>query len=157
MTLPTPTNTSQSKSQKGMYGLPQAGILAQELLGKCLNKHGHCQSPITPGLWRHDFCPISFTLCVDDFGIKYVNREHVDHLFGILKEHYKCSQDWSGTCYLGIISTRTTSTKMSMSPCLIMYLRLSSNSNICHQQSPNINRILTSNPRRVQPNNMRRP
>jgi hypothetical protein len=29
------------KIQKGMYGLPQAGILAQELLKKCLNKHGY--------------------------------------------------------------------------------------------------------------------
>jgi hypothetical protein len=57
------------KIQKGMYGLPQAGILAQELLKKRLNKHGYHQSPLTPGLWWHDFRPISFTLCVDDFGI----------------------------------------------------------------------------------------
>jgi hypothetical protein len=90
------------KIQKEMYGLPQAGILAKELLKKRPNKHGYCQSPITPGLWRHDFCPISFTLCVDDFGIKYAGRELVDHLSGILKEHYKCSQDWSGTHYLGM-------------------------------------------------------
>ncbi len=81
------------KIQKGMYGLPQAGILVQELLKKCLNKRGYCQSPITPGLWQHNFCPISFTLCVDDFGIKYVGRKHVEHLSGILKECYKCSQD----------------------------------------------------------------
>jgi hypothetical protein len=79
------------KIQKGIYGLPQAGILVQELLKKCLNKHGYRQSPITPGLWRHNFCPISFTLCVDNFGIKYVSPELVEHLSGILKEHYKCS------------------------------------------------------------------
>jgi hypothetical protein len=85
-----------------MYGLPQAGILAQELLEKCLNKHGYCQSPITPGLRQHEFCPISFTLCVDNFGIKYVGREHVEHLSNILKEHYKSSQDWSVACYLGM-------------------------------------------------------
>ena len=90
------------KIQKGMYGLPQAGILAQELLEKCLNKHGYRQSPITPGLWRHDFCPISFTLCVDNFGIKYIGREHVEHLSGILKEQNKCSQAWSGARYLGM-------------------------------------------------------
>ena len=90
------------KIQKGMYGLPQAGILAQELLEKCLNKHGYRQSPITPGLWRHDFRPISFTLCVDDFGIKYVGREHAEHLATILNEHYKCSQDWDGQRYLGM-------------------------------------------------------
>jgi hypothetical protein len=62
------------KIQKGMYGLPQAGILAQELLEKRLNKHGYCQSPITPGLWRHNFFLISFTLCIDNFGIKYVGH-----------------------------------------------------------------------------------
>jgi hypothetical protein len=90
------------KIQKGMYGLPQAGILAQELLKKHLKKHGYRQSPITPGLWQHNFCPISFTLCVDNFGIKYVGHEHVEHLSGILKEHYKCSQDWSGARYLGM-------------------------------------------------------
>ena len=90
------------KIQKGMYGLPQAGILAQQLLEARLNAHGYRQSPITPGLWRHDFRPISFTLCVDDFGIKYVGKEHVDHLSAILGQHYKCSHDWTGTRYLGM-------------------------------------------------------
>jgi hypothetical protein len=51
------------KIQKGMYGLPQAGIIAQELLKKCLNKHGYRQSPLTPGLWRHDFRPIIHAVC----------------------------------------------------------------------------------------------
>ncbi len=72
------------KIQKGMYGLPQMGILAQELLEQRLNKHGYRQNPITPGLWRHNYRPISFTLCVDDFGIKYVGREHAEHLASIL-------------------------------------------------------------------------
>ena len=85
-----------------MYGLPQAGILAQELLEQCLNKHGYHQSPITPGLWRHDYRPISFTLCMDDFGIKYVGREHAEHLASILSKHYKCSHDWDGQRYLGM-------------------------------------------------------
>ncbi len=43
-----------------------------------------------------------FTLCVDNFGIKYVGREHVEHLSSILSEHYKCSHDWNGTRYLGM-------------------------------------------------------
>jgi hypothetical protein len=47
-----------------MYGLPQAGILAQELLEKRLNKHDYCQSPLTPGLWWHDFR--SVCVCVSD-------------------------------------------------------------------------------------------
>jgi hypothetical protein len=33
----------------GMYGLPQAGIIAQELLETCLLKAGYTQSKITPG------------------------------------------------------------------------------------------------------------
>ena len=36
--------------RKGMYGLPQAGLLAQELLAKRLAKHSYKQSDVTPGL-----------------------------------------------------------------------------------------------------------
>jgi len=43
------------KIQKEMYGLPQVGILAQELLEQRLNKHGYCHSPIILGLWRQDY------------------------------------------------------------------------------------------------------
>ena len=73
--------------RKGMYGLPQAGILAQKLLESRLNKHGYSQSTAVPGLWTHKTRPISFTLVVDDFGIKYVGKEHAVHLLNILKEH----------------------------------------------------------------------
>jgi hypothetical protein len=51
--------------RRGMYGLPQAGIIAQDLLTKQLNKAGYYQSKITPGYWRHNWQPISFTLVVD--------------------------------------------------------------------------------------------
>ena len=34
----------------GMYGLPQARLLANELLEERLNKHGYCQSKLIPGL-----------------------------------------------------------------------------------------------------------
>ena len=36
---------------KGMYGLPQAGILANKLLKKRLAKYGYFKMPHTPGLW----------------------------------------------------------------------------------------------------------
>ena len=39
--------------RKGMYGLPQAGLLAQELLEERLAKHGYYQSATTPGFWKH--------------------------------------------------------------------------------------------------------
>jgi len=78
--------------QRGMYGLPQAGIIAQELLEERLQKAGYTQE------WQ----PISFTLVVDDFGIKYIGKEHVKHLIKSLKEHYKAEEDWEGWRYLGI-------------------------------------------------------
>ena len=88
--------------RKGMYGLPHAGLIAQQLLEKRLGKHGYYQSKITPGFWRHKWRPISFTLVVDDFGVKYVGKEHVDHLIGVLKGFYDISEDWEGEKYIGL-------------------------------------------------------
>ena len=88
--------------KKGMYGLPQSGILAQELLEKRLNAHGYHQSQFTPGLWTHEWRPICFTLVVDDFGVKYVGKEHADHLHKVISEHYDVTTDWEGKRYLGL-------------------------------------------------------
>ena len=87
---------------KGMYGLPQAGILANKLLEKRLNAKGYFHHRHTPGLWYHTTRPISFTLVVDDFGVKYVGKEHADHLKASLEEHYEVSVDWTGALYCGI-------------------------------------------------------
>ena len=88
--------------QKGMYGLPQAGILANKLLKKRLAKHGYFEMPHTPGLWKHISRPISFTLVVDDFGIKYVGKQHAQHLLNAIKEEYTVEVDWEGELYIGI-------------------------------------------------------
>ena len=85
-----------------MYGLPQAGILAQELLGKRLNMEGYSQCVAVPGLWAHAMWPISFTLTVDDFGVKYVGKEHALHLIQTLKRDYEIFEDWTGSKYIGI-------------------------------------------------------
>jgi hypothetical protein len=91
--------------RRAMYGLPQAGILANKLLKKRLAKHGYFEVTHTPGLWKHISRPISFTLVVDDFGIKYVGKEHADHLLNALKEHYTLDVDWDGKLYSGITLT----------------------------------------------------
>ena len=88
--------------RRGMYGLPQAGIIAQDLLTKRLHKAGYYQSKITPGYWRHNWRPISFTLVVDDFGVKYINKADVEHLMSVLKQDYEIDTDWEGTRYLGL-------------------------------------------------------
>ena len=88
--------------RQGMYGLPQAGIIAQNLLTKRLNKAGYHQSKITPGYWKHNWRPISFSLVVDDFGVKYINKDEVEHLISVLKQDYEIDTDWEGTRYLGL-------------------------------------------------------
>jgi hypothetical protein len=66
---------------KGMYSLPQAGILANMLLKKRLAKHQYSEQPHTPGLWRHKSHQIWFKLAVDDFGIKYIGKGNLPHLY----------------------------------------------------------------------------
>jgi hypothetical protein len=97
-----PDGNVYCKVTRGMYGLPQAGIIAQELLTKRLLVAGYCQCTITPGYWCHDWRPISFTLVVDDFGVKYINKVDVEHLLAVLRKDYELDTDWDGTCYLGL-------------------------------------------------------
>eukprot|EP00957_Ditylum_brightwellii_P043415 3291629-Ditylum_brightwellii.AAC.1 len=80
---------------KGMYGLPQAGKIAKTLLKKRLANHGYRKVKHTPGLWKHDTRPVTFTLVVDDFGIKFVGNEHINHLIKVLKHYYTIEIDWT--------------------------------------------------------------
>ena len=88
--------------QKGMYGLPQAGIIAQELLQERLAKVGYHQSQIIPGLWTHKTRNICFTLVVNDFAIKYTKKEDAQHLIDALEKDYTISTDWDVTKYIGL-------------------------------------------------------
>jgi hypothetical protein len=72
--------------QKGMYALPQAGILTNEFSQRNLCKDGYRPTPHTSGLWKHNTRPISFLLVVDDFRVKYVGREHAEHLMECIKK-----------------------------------------------------------------------
>jgi hypothetical protein len=87
---------------KGMYGLPQAGRLANNLQVKRLVPHGYCPCEHTHCLWGHDTKPVTFTLVVDDFGIKYSGKDNADHLLNALKESYEVTEDWTGKLYCGI-------------------------------------------------------
>ncbi len=82
------------KIQKGMYGLPQAGIIAQELLQEHLTKLGYHQSKIIQGLWMHKTRKICFTLVVDNFAIKYTKLEDAQHLIDVIKKDYTITINW---------------------------------------------------------------
>jgi hypothetical protein len=91
------------KIVKGMYGLPQAGRLANKLLEKRLKPHGYSPAPHTHGLWLHSTKPMQFALVVDDFGIEYENRKDAEDLIQVLKNHYEAvSEDWDGELFCGI-------------------------------------------------------
>ena len=88
--------------KKGMYGLPEAGILANKLLKQRLAKNGYYECQFTPGLYRHVWRPIMFSLVVDDFGVKCQGIQHAKHLKTALEEHYDVSVDWKGKLFCGI-------------------------------------------------------
>jgi hypothetical protein len=56
--------------RKGMYGLKQAGLLANQLLQTRLAPFGYYPARHTPGLWLHKTRPIYFNLIMDDFAVK---------------------------------------------------------------------------------------
>jgi hypothetical protein len=85
-----------------MYGLPQAGIIANTRLKAHLATWGYHPCTHTPGLFRLQTRPVTFCLVVDDFGIKYKDREHADHLLLCLQSIYTVTTDWEGTKYCGL-------------------------------------------------------
>ena len=72
---------------RGCYGFPQSSRLNNYLLRTCIGNTGYCKSATTPCLWIHKWRPIQFFLIVDDFGIKYVGKQHALHLLKILEQN----------------------------------------------------------------------
>jgi hypothetical protein len=90
------------ESHKGMYGVKQAGLLANQLLQKRLRLYGYYPARHTPVLWLHNTKPTAFILVVDDFAVKYVTTADAHHLRNALLRHFKITADWNGTVYSGI-------------------------------------------------------
>jgi len=86
-----------------MYGLPESGILTNKLLKKRLIKAGYYECQFTPGLYKHFWRPIMFSLVVDDFGVKCQGIQHyAKHLKAALEQHYDVAFDWEGKLFCGI-------------------------------------------------------
>ena len=71
----------------GMYGLPQAGLLAQEKLVKVLYDNGYYMCKNTTCLFKHDVLDTVFTLTVDDFAISHRPGD-LTHLLDTLRAVY---------------------------------------------------------------------
>ncbi len=46
--------------------------------------------------------PLTFTLMVDNFGDKSVNKNNVNHFISSIKKTYTLTKDWTGNLYCGI-------------------------------------------------------
>ena len=68
-----------------MYGLKQAGIIANNELQKHLKPYGYVTVRHTPGLWECKGRDTMFTLVVDDFLVKMTSEECAHHLINALK------------------------------------------------------------------------
>jgi hypothetical protein len=87
----------------GMYGLPQAGRLAHDELKTHLAPYGYKPVTYTPGLWVNIKRKISFTLVVDDFGIKYdLSNNNLKHLIYALEQKYTITVDMTGNLFCGV-------------------------------------------------------
>ena len=71
-----------------MYGLKQAGKLANQQLEKVLATGEYFPSKYTPGMYLHETHPISFTLVVNEFGVKYINKKDALHLDTLISNNY---------------------------------------------------------------------
>ena len=85
---------------KGMYGLPQAGLLAQQR--SHLAQSEYIQFSVIPCMFRHPTNDLSFVLVVDDFGVKFTNSKGRDHFLDTLRALYTITIDSKGSQYLGM-------------------------------------------------------
>ena len=92
------------KIVKALYGMPEAGLLAQRDLIALLKPHGYIMSPTTPCLFTNPHTHVSFVLWVDDFLIKYKTafKHEMEAFFDILRSKYQVKVDWTGRRYLGL-------------------------------------------------------
>ena len=74
---------------QSIYGIPQAGSLANKGLEENLAPNIYFEFTYTPGLWQHITRPIYFPPVVYDFGVKYVDKAYVDHLIATQKNTMK--------------------------------------------------------------------
>ena len=88
--------------EKGMYGLKQAGIIANQDLVKHMAPFGYHPVQHTPGIWVHDNRNTIFSLEVDNFCVQYSSTEDSDHFLNALRAKYLIAVNMEATVYIGI-------------------------------------------------------
>ena len=101
-TLATPDGFVYARVNKAWYGLKQAGKIAHDDLVQRLAEGGYRKAELVEGYFYHEERDISFTLVVDDFLIKYTNKEDLEHLRSTIERNYKFKVDETAHQYVGI-------------------------------------------------------
>ena len=86
--------------KKTRYILKQSGEIAHDNLIAHLQNFGYKKAPRTEGLFLHETRDISFTLVVDNFGIKYTSKNNVNHLIVSVRAKYPFKIDWNAKQYI---------------------------------------------------------
>jgi len=97
---------------KGMYGLKQAGLLANDRIVTLFDKHGYKQSKYIPQLFFSEDKSTAFCLVVDDLLIK-ANEANRDKLYECLRTQYEIVTDNTGSKYLNIDIRRDKTNKLA--------------------------------------------
>ena len=84
-----------------MYVLKQAARLANDKLRDHLASFGYYPDPHAPSIWKHNTRSIIFCLYVDDFGVKYFQKDDVTHLTNALQKVLKVYINYAGKEYFG--------------------------------------------------------
>ena len=88
-----------------MLDLKQAGKIANNRLKLDLAKF--CYAPVArnPSVYKHARNNITFALVIKYFGIRYVGKQHDEHLIQVLQQLYNISINWAYTLFCGITIT----------------------------------------------------
>ena len=113
---------------KALYGMKQAGYLANLEVVEHLNNNGYTAPMNTPCLFRHHTDDVEFTLVTDDFGVRYGNKAAADKLLEVMSSKYPMTHDWTGTKYAGFdllfdYSSATRRVELSMKGYILAVLR----------------------------------
>ena len=84
----TPGDWVYVKTVKGMHGLKQAAGITYDVLKTRLATHDYSPCPENINRWRHKTRLTKSSICVDNFGIKYVSKVDAKHLLNSLKCYY---------------------------------------------------------------------
>lgn len=84
-----------------LYGMKQAGYLANKDIVEHLANNGYNSCPNTPCLFKHVTDNVEFTLITDDFGVRYGDRAAAEKLFSVMSSKYPMTIDWEGKKYAG--------------------------------------------------------